>query len=125
MRGAAEARPSSLVPDLQFAPMGTVERRARTPAKAERERALEVQLGPLGGFEVRPTRVFVWGGSERAGRERILSLGAAPRNLVADEQGRELRAGALRVRSNGNPVLTVALAGVYAARRLRSSRSAT
>ncbi len=105
--------------------MGTVERRASTPAKAESERALEVQLGPLGGFEVRPTRVFVWGGSEREGRGRILSLGAAPRNLVPNEQGRELRAGALRVRSNGNPVLTVALAGVYVARRLRSPRSVT
>ena len=101
--------------------MGMVERRDRTPATAETERALEVQLGPFGGFEVRPTRVFVWGGSEREG-QRVVSLGAAPRNLVAEEK-RELRAGSLRVRSAGNPVLTVALAGVYAVRRFRASRS--
>jgi hypothetical protein len=89
------------------------------------ERSFEVQLGPFGGFEVRPTRVFIWGGSEREGRERIVSLGPAPRNIAADARERELRAGAVRVRSIGNPVLTVALAGAHAARKLRSSRSAT
>lgn len=104
--------------------MGDVAPREKTPAVAG-ERALEVQLGPLGGFEVRPTRVFVWGGSERGGRERIVSLGPAPRNLVPDERERQLSAGAVRVRSLGNPVLTIALAGVYAARKLHSTRSST
>jgi len=87
-----------------------------------RERALEVQLGALGGIEVRPTRIFLWGGAEREGHERLVSLGRAPTNLVDEGTDRELRAGSVRVRSLGNPFLTVALAGVHAARKVRSGR---
>jgi len=86
------------------------------------ERSLELQLGPLGGFDLRPTRVFVWGGAERDGRERILPLGSAPRNLRIPRRERELQAGAVHVRSLGNPLMTIALAGVYAARRLVAER---
>jgi hypothetical protein len=68
------------------------------------ERSFEVQLGPLGGFDLRPTRFFVWSGAEREGRER------------------ELRAGAVRVRSLGNPLMTAALAGVHAARKISDTR---
>jgi hypothetical protein len=87
------------------------------------ERSFQVQVGGLGGFELRPTRFFVWGGAERGGAERILPLGARPRNLLVPRRPRELHAGAVHVRTLGNPLLTVALAGVYAVRRVRKTRS--
>ncbi len=86
------------------------------------ERSVEVQLGPLGGFELRPTRVFVWGGGEREGRERVVSLGSPPRSLLIPRKEREVQAGTVRVRSLGNPVMTVALAGVHVARRIARER---
>jgi hypothetical protein len=88
------------------------------------ERTFEVQLGALGGFELRPTRCFVWLGEERAGRERVLSVGTAPRSLTIPRRERRREAGSIRVRTLGNPVLTVALAGVHLARRARASRRA-
>ena len=84
-----------------------------------RERELEIQLGPLGGLELRPTRIFVWTGDERAGRERVISMGTAPRSLLIPRRERELRAGAVRVRSLGNPLMTIALASVHAVRAAR------
>ncbi|MGH3030590.1 MAG: hypothetical protein ACRDNE_07465 [Gaiellaceae bacterium] len=86
------------------------------------ERSFQVQVGGLGGFELRPTRVFVWGGAEREGGERILPLGARPRNLFVPRRPREVRAGSVHVRTLGNPLMTIALAGVYAARRIRKAR---
>jgi hypothetical protein len=83
------------------------------------ERSLEIQLGSLGGVDVRPTRFFVWDGREREGHERVLSLGSAPRNLQLPRQTRELRAGSIHVRSLGNPLMTIALAGVHAVREIR------
>jgi len=80
------------------------------------ERSLEIQLGPLGGFDLRPTRLFLWDGEERAGRERIVALGSPPRSLDLERREREVHAGAVRVRTLGNPLLTLALAGVHAAR---------
>jgi hypothetical protein len=87
------------------------------------ERSLEIQLGRLGGVELRPTRFFVWSGDERAERERVLSLGRTPRRLVIPRRPREVRAGSVRVRSLGNPLMTIALAGVHAARKLRAEKS--
>jgi len=86
------------------------------------ERSVEVQLGPLGGFDLRPTRLFVWAGAERAARERVVSLDSPPRNLLIPRREREIQAGAVRVRSLGNPVMTAALAGVYAARKIARER---
>jgi len=95
----------------------------RKPARVRGvERSLQVQVGGLGGFELRPTRVFVWGGAERRGRERVLPLGSAPRSLAIPRRPRELQAGALEVRTLGNPLMTIALAGVHAARKLRTER---
>jgi hypothetical protein len=96
--------------------MGLIERREGDRVRG-RERSLEIQVGGFGGFEVRPTRFFLWSGEEREGRERVLSLGSAPRNLTLPRRERELRAGSVRVRSLGNPLMTVALAGVHAVRR--------
>ena len=86
------------------------------------ERTFEVQLGALGGFELRPTRCFLWVGSARAGSERVLSLGAAPRSLTIPRRERRREAGAVRVRTLGNPVVTVALAGVHLVRGARRAR---
>ena len=86
------------------------------------ERSLEVQLGPLGGFDLRPTRCFLWSGEERKGRERVVSLGTPPRSLLILRRERELRAGAVHVRSLGNPLMTVALAGVDVARKLAEEK---
>jgi hypothetical protein len=101
-----------------------VERRAKPARKRGVERSVEVQLGPLGGFDLRPTRLFVWGGEERVGHERVVSLGAPPKTLFLPRRERELRAGAVRVRALGNPLMTVALAGVHVARRLAEEREA-
>jgi hypothetical protein len=113
-RGPSSRRTPANRSRLQSASVGAIDRR---------ERALEVQLGALGGIEVRPTRIFLWGGAEREGHERLVSLGPAPKNLVDEGMDRELRAGSVRVRSLGNPLLTVALAGVHAARKVRAARS--
>jgi hypothetical protein len=95
----------------------------REQAKPERvrgvERSLQVEVRGVGGFELRPTRFFVWGGEERAANERILPFGSAPRSLTIPRRPRERQAGAFELRTLGNPVMTVALAGVHAARALR------
>ena len=96
--------------------MSLIERREGKRVRG-RERSLEIQVGGLGGFEVRPTRFFIWSGEEREGRERVVSLGSAPRSLTLPRREREVRAGSVRVRSLGNPLMTVALAGVHAVRR--------
>lgn len=83
------------------------------------ERSLEVRIGGVGGFELRPTRFFVWAGAEREGNERILPLGSAPRSLTIPRRPRGVEAGPLEVRTLGNPLLTIALAGVHAARAVR------
>jgi hypothetical protein len=83
------------------------------------ERSFQVRVGELGGFELRPTRVFVWAGGERKGNERVLPLGSAPRSLTIPRRPREVRAGALELKTLGNPLMTIALAGVHSARALR------
>jgi hypothetical protein len=97
--------------------MGLIERRSGDKVRG-RERSLEIQVGRLGGLEIRPTRVFLWSGGEREGRDRVVSLGSAPRNLTLPRRERELRAGSVHVRSLGNPLMTMALAGVHAARKV-------
>ncbi len=102
--------------------MGLVERRESAARVRGVERQLEIQLGPLGGFELRPTRIFLWSGDERSGKERVVSLGSAPRSLMIPRRERETQAGSGRVRSLGNPVMTVVLAGVHVARTIARER---
>ena len=99
---------------------------SESPKPARRrgvERSVHIQVGRLGGIDVRPTRIFLWGGEEREGRERIVSLGTPPRSLLIPRREREVQAGAVHVRSLGNPLMTVALAGVHVARRLARERA--
>jgi len=99
--------------------MGLIER-SSSPARVRgRERGFEVQLGELGGFELRPTRLFLWPGSDRDGQARVLSLGRAPRNLLLPRKESEFVAGAVRMRSVGNPLMTLALAAVQTAKTVR------
>ncbi|MEZ5098846.1 MAG: hypothetical protein R3C15_03400 [Thermoleophilia bacterium] len=97
--------------------MSSLERtRSEEPIRGE-ERALEVRLGSLGGIEVRPTRLFVWKGAEREGAERVVPLADRPVGLDYERTETTTRAGAVEVRSVGNPLMTVALAGAIALRR--------
>jgi hypothetical protein len=99
--------------------MGPIERR-NLPARVRgRERGFEIQLGELGGFELRPTRLFLWPGSDRDTQARVLSLGRAPRNLLLPRTQTEYRAGSVRLTSVGNPLMTLALAAVQTARAAR------
>src|SRR5262245_35767871 len=104
--------------------MGLIERR-HSPARVRgRERGFEIQLGELGGFELRPTRLFLWPGSDREGQARVLSLGLAPRTLSLPRKESEYVAGAVRMRSVGNPLMTLALAAVHPAPAVRRRESA-
>ena len=96
--------------------MALIERRSGEEVRG-RERSLEIQFRGVGGIELRPTRFFLWGGREREGHERVVSLDSPPQSLSLPRRERELRAGYVQVRSLGNPFMTVALAGVHAVRK--------
>jgi hypothetical protein len=81
------------------------------------ERSVEVKLGSLGGFELRPTRLFVWKGADRAGNERLVPLGARPAALDYPRRETCTRAGAIEMRTLGNPLMTIAMAGAIAVKR--------
>lgn len=98
--------------------MPPIERRRGSEVVRGVERSLEVRIEGLGGFELRPTRLFLWAGEDRESSERLVSLGSEPRSLDIPRRERELRAGAIEVRTLGNPLMTLALAGVHAIRRL-------
>jgi hypothetical protein len=76
-----------------------------------------VKVGTLGGFELRPTRLFLWKGVERRESERLVSLGEQPVGLEYPRRESTRRLGTVEVRSRGNPLMTVALAGAIAIRR--------
>ncbi len=97
--------------------MGLVERNRSPDEIRGTERSLEVKVGSLGGFELRPTRLFVWKGEERAGHEQLVPLGERPAGLDYPRHETSLKAGAVEVRTLGNPLMTLALAGVIAFRR--------
>ena len=82
-----------------------------------------MQLGELGGFELRPTRLFLWPGSNRETQSRVLSLGRAPRNLLLPRGETEYRAGSVRMTSVGNPLMTMALAAVQTVQAVRKRGS--
>jgi hypothetical protein len=67
------------------------------------ERAFEVKVGGLGGFELRPTRVFVWSGSERERNERLVALGERPVGLEYGRRESTMHVGPVAVRSRVDP----------------------
>ena len=85
------------------------------------ERQIVLQVGPLVGIDVRPSRLFVWYGSQRAGTERIVSLDRAPRVLRRAHPRRYLHIPGLEVSYLGNPAVTLALASGAWYRRLRDA----
>lgn len=84
---------------------------------------MAVQVGGLGGVDVRPTRVFVWIGPHRDG-ERIVSFGRPPRPLMLPRRRREFTAGPVRVSALGNPLVTLGKTGFTLARAAREVGSA-
>lgn len=82
------------------------------------ERSLEVQVGPLFGVEVRPSRIFLWHGYDRTDL-RIVPLETMPRTIVIPRRRRQFRMGTLQVTLLGNPVVTLGQAGIAAARTAR------
>jgi hypothetical protein len=103
--------------------MPPIERRRGDEPVTGVERTFELQVGSLGGFELRPTRLFLWTGDERGEGERIVPFGGEPRSLDLEREEHELRAGSVRLRTLGNPLMTIALAGVHAVRRLANEAS--
>ena len=85
------------------------------------ERQIVLQVGPLVGIDVRPSRLFVWYGSERTGAERIVSLDRAPRVLRRARPRRYVQLRGLEVSYLGNPAVTLALASGAWYRRLRAT----
>ncbi len=81
------------------------------------ERSLELSLRSVGGFELRPTRLFVWKGGRDAEAERIVSFGREPVGLDYNRHENSLQAGPVSLRTVGNPLMTIAIAGVIAFRR--------
>jgi hypothetical protein len=98
--------------------MGFLERSQLPEQVSGTERAFEVKLGSLGGVEVRPTRLFVWKGEERDGNERLVPIADRPVGLDYSRRESTVRLGALELRTRGNPVMTLAIAGALALKRL-------
>jgi hypothetical protein len=96
--------------------MALVERERQPEQVRGVERSLEVKLGALGGFELRPTRLFLWKGPERED-ERLVAFGERPSGLDYERHETSTKAGSVEMRTVGNPLLTVAMAGVIAFKR--------
>jgi len=96
--------------------MALVERERQPEQVRGVERSLEVKLGALGGFELRPTRLFLWKGAERED-ERLVAFGERPSGLDYERHETSTKAGSVEMRTVGNPLMTIAMAGVVAFRR--------
>ena len=103
--------------------MAPVERERSLEEISGAERAFEVKLGSLGGFELRPTRLFVWRGAVRDD-EKVLPLAERPVGLDESRAESTIRVGSIHVRSRGNPVLTLAITGAIAVKRWANAPSA-
>ena len=85
---------------------------------------MEVQVGPLFGLDLRPTRLFVWAGAQRRS-PRVVSFGRPPTLLRVTRRRRRLSLGPVRVTTLGNPLVTIGKTGVTLslAARLRERAS--
>jgi hypothetical protein len=97
--------------------MALVERERRPEEIRGLERSLAVKVGSVGGFELRPTRLFVWKGPEREGNDRLMAFGERPSALDNPRRLTRTKAGGVEMRVLGNPLMTIALAGVVAFKR--------
>jgi hypothetical protein len=62
--------------------------------------------------------VFVWKGGDRQESERLVPLADRPVGLDHERQESTIRVGQLELRSRGNPLMTLAMAGAIALRRI-------
>ena len=93
-------------------------RTATEPEKGQ-ERQVTVQAGDFFGFDLRPSRVFLWVGRQRDENLRIASLARKPRVLRYPRQRRFFHVGGGEVSYLGNPLVTMALAAWGWFRHLR------
>ena len=94
---------------------------ASRSAVAERgqERQVAVQVGRSFGFDLRPSRLFLWTGAEREGHERIVSLGKPPARMQASRRRRWLKVGPAEISYLGAPAVTVPLSAWRYAQHVR------
>ncbi|MCB0872232.1 MAG: hypothetical protein KDC36_02510 [Thermoleophilia bacterium] len=81
------------------------------------ERCVEVRIWPVGGVEVRPTRVFLWMGPSRR-LLRVVPLGGVPNPEAKPLREHVYRFGPVSARHLGNPTLTLAASGTRIMGRL-------
>ena len=91
-----------------------------TVAERGQERQVAVQVGRSFGFDLRPSRLFVWAGAQREGHERIVSLGKPPARMQAPRRRRWLKVGPAEVSYLGSPAVTVPLSAWRWAQHVRS-----
>jgi hypothetical protein len=85
----------------------------------DQERQVAVQVGRSFGFDLRPSRLFVWAGAEREGHERIVSLGKPPARMQAPRRRRWLKVGPAEVSYLGSPAVTLPLSALRYAQHVR------
>jgi hypothetical protein len=83
------------------------------------ERQVAVQVGRSFGFDLRPSRLFVWAGAEREGHERIVSLGKPPARMQAPRRRRWLKVGPAEISYLGSPAVTLPLSAWRYAQHVR------
>ncbi len=85
---------------------------------------MTVQVGRLGGFDLRPSRLFFWLGRDRDRRQRIVSYGRPPKVLRAPRRRAYVHLGGIEISYLGNPVVTVPLSLSRNVRHLWQRRAA-
>jgi hypothetical protein len=93
------------------------------PPRPPQERRVELQLGDVGGVDVRPSRTFVWLGRREPGHEAIVSTGQAPRVPREPSAERSLHLGQVEITYAGNPAVTLPLSAYQVVRGLLKRRS--
>ena len=80
---------------------------------------MAVQVGRSFGFDLRPSRLFIWAGPEREGHERIVSLGKPPARMQAPRRRRWLKVGPAEISYLGSPAVTLPLSAWRYAQHVR------
>ncbi len=93
------------------------------PPRPPQERRVELQLGDVGGVDVRPSRTFVWLGRREPGHEAIVSLGTAPRVPREPRPEHTVHLGQVEITYAGNPAVTLPLSAYQTVRGLLRRRA--